>query len=148
LTLYVDTSRIGLHGIGRYSREVVDRLDGDWLDLGQRLRRPLVIDAVNPKRMSLRPSDTVYGPGFNAGLTRATQLLTVHDLIHLRVKSEGSRLKTLYYERIVRPAIRRAGSVFTVSKTSADELDEWLADDSIDVINTGNGVSSAFKPLA
>jgi|GEM_PF-2415838 len=146
MTLYVDTSRDGMHGIGRYSREVVSRLDLDWTDLGQRFRRPLPVDAVNPKRMSLSKNDVVYAPGFNAGITRATQLLTIHDLIHLQVPSEGSPLKSLYYERIVKPAVKNAGLVFTVSGTSARHIANWLDDDSVEIVNTGNGVSSEFTP--
>ncbi|WP_035808045.1 glycosyltransferase family 4 protein [Curtobacterium sp. UNCCL17] len=144
MTLYVDTSRIGMHGIGRYSREVVSRLDLEWTDLGHRLRKPLPIDAVNPKRMSLSRNDVVYAPGFNAGITRATQLLTIHDLIHLQVPSEGSALKTLYYDRIVKPAVRKAGKVFTVSETSKQHIVEWLDATSVEVVNAGNGVSEAF----
>lgn len=146
MTLYVDTSRIGMHGIGRYSREVVSRLDLDWTDLGHRLRRPLPVDAFNPKRMGLSRNDVVYAPGFNAGITRAAQLLTIHDLIHLQVPSEGSALKTLYYDRIVKPAVRNAGLVFTVSETSKRHIVEWLDDPSVEVVNTGNGVSEVFTP--
>lgn len=146
MTLYVDTSRDGMHGIGRYSREVVSRLDLEWTDLGHRLRKPLPVDALNPKRMSLSKNDVVYAPGFNAGITRATQLLTIHDLIHLQVPSEGSALKTLYYERIIKPAVKKAGLVFTVSETSKSHIAEWLSDDSVKIVNTGNGVSEAFTP--
>lgn len=146
MTLYVDTSRDGMHGIGRYSREVVSRLDLEWTDLGHRLRKPLPVDALNPKRMSLSKNDVVYAPGFNAGITRATQLLTIHDLIHLQVPSEGSALKTLYYERIIKPAVKKAGLVFTVSETSKSHIAEWLGDDSVEIVNTGNGVSEVFTP--
>lgn len=144
MTLYVDTSRIGLHGIGRYSREVIDRLDLPWTDLGHRLRRPLPLDVVNPRRMTLGSRDVVYAPGFNAGITRARQFLTIHDLIHLEVASEGSTLKTAYYDRIVRPAVLRSRVAFTVSDTSKERIVEWLDDDRVDVVNTGNGVSDEF----
>ncbi|MFJ3380056.1 glycosyltransferase family 4 protein [Curtobacterium sp. NPDC090217] len=124
----------------------MSRLDLEWTDLGHRLRKPLPVDALNPKRMSLSKNDVVYAPGFNAGITRATQLLTIHDLIHLQVPSEGSALKTLYYERIIKPAVMKAGLVFTVSETSAGYIGEWLGDDSVEIVNTGNGVSSEFTP--
>lgn len=144
MTLYVDTSRDGVHGIGRYSREVVTRLDRPWTDLGHRFRKPLPVDALNPRRMSLATRDVIYAPGFNAGLSRATQLLTLHDLIHLQVREEGSALKRLYYERIVRPAVRKAGLLFTVSETSRQHILEWVRDPSVEVVDTGNGVSSSF----
>lgn len=144
MTLYVDTSRIGMHGIGRYSREVIDRLDLPWTDLGHRLRRPLPLDVVNPRRMTLRSRDVVYAPGFNAGITRARQFLTIHDLIHLRVASEGSGLRRQYYERLVKPTVKKAGVVFTVSEASKAEISEWLDDESVRIVNTGNGVSDDF----
>jgi glycosyltransferase involved in cell wall biosynthesis len=144
MSLYVDTSRIGLHGIGRYSREVIQRLDLPWSDLGQHLRRPLPIDVVNPRRMALSSKDVVYAPGFNAGITRARQFLTIHDLIHLRVAREGSALRRQYYERLVKPAVKKAGTVFTVSETSKLEILNWISDDSVNVVNTGNGVSADF----
>lgn len=146
MRLHVDTSRAGMHGIGRYSREVVNRLQLPWQDLGHRLRRPLPVDAVNPRRLTLPAGDLVYAPGFNAGVTRARQLLTLHDLIHLQVPSESSSLKRVYYDRIVRPAVRGAGVVFTVSDTSRDVIAEWLQDDDVEIVNTGNGVSAAFRP--
>ncbi len=146
MSLYVDTSRIGVHGIGRYSREVVERLIPEWIDLGHRFRKPLPVDAVNPRRLSLASEDVVYAPGFNCGVSRATQLITLHDLIHLQVRGESSALKRVYYERIVRPAVRRAGAVFTVSGTSKEYIQEWLRDPTVEVIDTGNGVSPAFEP--
>lgn len=145
MSLYVDTSRIGVHGIGRYSREVIGRLDLEWKDLGGHFREPLPVDVFNPRRLSLSRRDVVYAPGFNSGFSRARQLLTIHDLIHLQVASEGSLLKRLYYEHIVKPAVRRSGQVFTVSETSARHISEWLDDDEISVINTGNGVSDDFN---
>lgn len=145
MTLYVDTSRDGVHGIGRYSREVVTRLSHSWTDLGHRFRKPLPVDALNPRRMSLAARDVIYAPGFNAGLSRATQLLTLHDLIHLQVRQEGSALKRLYYEKIVRPAVRKAGVVFTVSETSRQHILEWVRDPLVEVVDTGNGVSLPFS---
>ena len=69
--------------------------------------------------------------------------MTVHDLIHLQ---DGSRLKTLYYERVVAPRILRAGRVLTVSETSRAAIATWLGRRAgqveIDVV--GNGCSAAF----
>ncbi len=96
--------------------------------------------------MKLSSRDVVYAPGFNAGMTRARQFLTIHDLIHLEVPSEGSVLRTAYYDHVVRPAIMKAGLAFTVSETSRRRLLEWLDDDRVQVVNTGNGVSEEFVP--
>jgi glycosyltransferase involved in cell wall biosynthesis len=59
---------------------------------------------------------------------------------------EAGRLKSLYYERFVRPTILRSGVVHTVSDFSSRRISEWLDDNSIRVINVGNSVSDAFNP--
>ncbi|WP_242087048.1 glycosyltransferase [Microbacterium lacticum] len=45
----------------------------------------------------------------------------------------------------MRRAVRRAGVVLTVSETSARDIRAWLRDDSVNVVNTGNGCSAAFR---
>lgn len=148
MTVYVDTRYVGHHGIARYAAEVTSRL-----------RTPFEALPVNSSPTSLRslldrgwrlpgPADLVYSPGFGTGSSRARQLLTVHDLIHLQEPAAGAKALAhrMYYEYRVKPAIKRAGMVLTVSTTSADAITEWLADDSVKVIVTGNGCSPAFTP--
>ena len=98
---------------------------------------------MNLRRMSLRTGDTIYSPGFRAGISRATQILTIHDLIHLKDPVEYSRAKWAYYEFCVKPAVRSAGKVFTVSQTSSVAIREWLGDE-VEVIDVGNGCSDSF----
>jgi glycosyltransferase involved in cell wall biosynthesis len=71
-------------------------------------------------------------------------VITVHDLIHLHDEAEHSPLKKLYYDKFVKPAIIKAGRVFTVSETSAHQIREWLSQGNIRVINTSCGVSPEF----
>jgi glycosyltransferase involved in cell wall biosynthesis len=122
-------------GIGRFAREVLKRLPA-WSELraGEPWRAS---DIVNHQRISLGPGDLVFSPGYNAGLTRARQLLTLHDLMHLG--SERSPFKLSYYRSFVRPAIMKAGVALTVSEASARELRGWLCDDRVDVRVVGNG---------
>ncbi|WP_395243853.1 glycosyltransferase family 4 protein [Agromyces sp. MMS24-K17] len=132
----------GPHGIGRYSREVLRRLaiPHESLKLRSRAGSPRDLLTARPggsKRL-------VYSPGYNAG-PGGYQLVTVHDLIHLR---HGSVKHRLYYERVLRPAIHRIGRVVTVSETSRLEIEEWLADPSVVVHNAGNGCSIEFRPIA
>ncbi|MEV1130045.1 glycosyltransferase family 1 protein [Agromyces sp. NPDC049794] len=79
-------------------------------------------------------------------MSKVPHVLTLHDLIHLNSRgTEGMRYRA-YYEFVVRPAIKRAGVVLTVSETSRSALIEWLGDESIEVVNAGNGVNEHFKP--
>lgn len=142
--LYVDDRRRGMHGIGRFARESVSHLTMPYRSLGARGNPARPLDVVNAARLPLRRSDTIYTPGFNAGLTRARQIVTVHDLIHLSSDEERSRVKTLYYERVVRPTVTRAGLVVTVSPTSAIAIAEWLDDDRVRIVDVGNGCAEVF----
>lgn len=146
--VYIDSSWHGRHGISRFSAEVLRRL---------RIPRRYITSGTVPAtrgdviaswRLRLKSSDVVYSPGFNAGLSRARQVLTLHDLIHLSDRDEASIAKRAYYERLVRPAIRRTGTVLTVSEVSRSAIREWIRDDDVQVVNVGNGCSELFfQPL-
>lgn len=146
-TLYVDSRWSGNHGIGRYATEVVSRLAAPWSPIGGRANPASVLDVVTASRMALGRRSVVYSPGFNAGVTRAIQVLTVHDLIHLRNGEKRRLAKTLYYEVILKRAITKAKVVMTVSETSKKTIEEWLRSPSVSVVNVGNGCSQAFTPL-
>lgn len=143
-TIHADTRWTGTHGIGRYAHEVFSRLTLDIVPLALTGSPSSVTDAVRPRRVSR--STWCYSPGFNAQAGRPRQILTVHDLIHLDLPSPKRSLYRAYYAAVVRPAIRSAGTVFTVSQTSATRLADWLADDTVDIVVTGCGASSAFRP--
>lgn len=145
--LVVDDRWNGEHGIGRFSTEVLQRLTVKWSPLQGCASPTNVLDIVNWARMRLSKHALVFTPGFNAGMTRAVQLLVVHDLIHLKVQEEKSFLKGLFYRTFVRPAILRAGVVMTVSETSALSILEWLKAPSVDVVVVGNGRSAAFTRM-
>lgn len=150
--IYVDVrdagehKRYGVnHGIARYAREVIPRLTIPWLPLDGPFRRATPLDAINPRRIALPRSAVLYNPGFNAGLGTCAQLLTLHDLTHLRAPT--SRLPWVtraFYEGVVKPAARQVGHVLTNSETSAADIRDWFGDDRVTVHNTGIGCSSAF----
>lgn len=144
--LFVDTRWNGNHGIGRFAREVSTRLPTDFESLRGGVKPSSPLDVVLPSRMVLKPEDVVYSPGYNCGLTRASQLLTIHDLIHLDDLGQSSQAKNFYYERLIKPVIKRAGLAFTVSESSRSRAAEWLNDDAVEIRVVGNGSSDAFHP--
>lgn len=97
-------------------------------------------------RRGVSRGDLIYNPGFNPWSGKCRQLLTIHDLIHLRATEVKGQLMRAYYDRLVRPTIERAGVVLTVSRTSEAAIREWLGSDTVDIVNAGNGVSDAFVP--
>lgn len=142
--LVVDARWRGVYGIARFAGEVLPRLRAPHRVLGGRASPLSPLDLFNAHRLRLGTRDTVYTPGFNAGPTRARQLLTIHDLIHLQVGAEAGRARRLYYERLVRPAVLRAGAVLTVSADSARAIASWLGADAVQVHEVGNGCSDTF----
>lgn len=151
--VYIDTrwgreyKRYGINnGIARYAREIIPRLNIQWTALDRPLRPSAAVDVINPYRARLPRSALLYTPGYSAGVTTCTQLLTIHDLTHLRTQyARLPYLKRAYYEGVVKPAVRRARHVLTVSETSAEDLRNWLDDESVTVHNAAIGCSSAFK---
>jgi glycosyltransferase involved in cell wall biosynthesis len=143
--LIVDNRWRGEHGIGRFATEVVSRLQGGWVALGGDESPTAVTDVVHPNRLRLSAADVLYSPGFNAGITTARQVLTLHDLIHLQVRSERSVAKSAYYNTLVRWAVRRAGVVMTVSDASAEVIAKWLHSPSVAIEVVGCGQSAAFR---
>lgn len=146
VTVYVDQRYVGRHGIARYAQEVLGRLDlpVQSLPVGKEPTSPA---AVTERGWRIpRADDLIYSPGFGAGWAKAPVFLTVHDLIHLQVGAGGAKAVAhrLYYERVVKPTIKRAGHVFTVSETSAEAIRQWLDDEGVEIHNTGNGCSEAF----
>jgi len=145
--LVVDARWRGEHGIGRFASEVLKRVSVQWTPLSGPASPTAVYDILNMSRMRLSRRDVVFSPGFNAGVSRAVQVLVLHDLIHLEERAESSFLKTLFYEVIVRRAVLRAGVVMTVSTTSAEKISQWLDTSRVDVVVVGNGRSAAFTRM-
>jgi glycosyltransferase involved in cell wall biosynthesis len=145
--LFVDTRWDGNHGIGRFARETTSRLGIPFEPLRGGGKPSAVLDAALPSRLRLRSSDLLYSPGYNCGPSRARQILTIHDLIHLDDGGQASLAKHTYYERLVKPIVKRAGLVLTVSETSRQRTMSWIQDPSVDVRVVGNGSSDAFTPV-
>ena len=143
-SLYADNSWHGRHGIGRFSAEVLRRIRSPHRYVASGFKPASPGDLLAPWRMRLGRSDVVFTPGFNAGISRARQVLTLHDLIHLVEQDETSTTKRAFYEHLVRPAVRRAGTVLTVSDVSRAAIQNWVRDDNVEVINVGNGCSDLF----
>jgi glycosyltransferase involved in cell wall biosynthesis len=144
--LVCDARWIGAHGIGRFAREVLQRLDHQPLPLSGSPAAPADPWRVGRVLRRLRPR-LYFTPGFNPPWRSPVPfVLTLHDLIHLNVPDRGRRLRRLYYQGLVRPAARRAAAVLTVSRHSAGRIAAWAGIDAARVIVVGNGVSSCFTP--
>lgn len=143
--LIVDDRYQGQHGIGRYAAETLSRLTQPWSPLGGGGSPTSLRDVTNGTRRGLQPADVLYSPGYAVGPSPAFQVPTVHDLIHIRQPRAAKGLAhQIYYERVLKPTIRKSRHVLTVSETTANDLRVWLRDDSVVIHNAGNGCSPAF----
>lgn len=141
----VDDRYTGNHGIARYSREIIPRLQVKWTSLKPSIKPTTAIDAINPHRLKLAPSTVLYSPGYSSGVARCTQLLTIHDLIHIRSELDpANALKRIYYEQVVKRIVKNARHVLTVSETSACDIRAWIDDGRVMVHNAGIGCSNSF----
>lgn len=139
--IWVDTRWEGLHGIGRYAREVCTRLTVPWRSLG------LDGAPASPAgALAHVPPGLVYSPGYNGFRRAERQVLTLHDLIHLETPWPGRAKYVAYYNAVVKPVVKRAGVVITVSETSRRAIAAWLQDPSVEIVNAGLGSSPAFHP--
>jgi glycosyltransferase involved in cell wall biosynthesis len=147
VTALVDDRWIGPTGIGRFTREILRRIDG-WRPAGCPLR---LLHPLEPgwfaARLALARGTTFFTPGFNAPpFAAGPVVITLHDLIHVRVR-DGARLKwRLYYDLVVRPAARRAAVIATVSEFSRRDILAWTGLPPDRVVVVGNGVDGGFEP--
>lgn len=134
----------GKHGIARYASNVLPVVDARLRARAVRSPRSRALPSPVAARLRLDGVTALYSPGFQPlwpSPPALPQYLTVHDLIHLDEPRESSPLKRLYLDLVVRPAIRRARLVFTVSQYSRQRLLAWLDDETFPVVVTGCGSS-------
>lgn len=147
LTIIADSRWIAPHGLGRFAKEVIDRLPNAQHLTGG----PPLLSAIEPFWLSWeisrqRPS-VYFSPGFNPPLYSPVPFVfTIGDLIHLHVAEETSRAKRAYYSLLVKPAIKRSHAVVTFSEYSKQQIVEWsgVSPDHIRVVWCG--VSPEFSP--
>ena len=146
-TILADHRWCGPHGIGRFAGEILRRLPALCpLPAPWPLLHPL-----EPARLAwmlgrLRPR-VYFSPGFNPPLWSPVPcVFTLHDLIHLQCPAESSLTKQAYYRLLVRPAMRWASRVLTVSRYVKQELLAWSGVPGERVVVVGNGVGAPFGP--
>lgn len=143
-----DNRWAGAHGIGRFSSELLRRLEG--FQSVEVRGRPS--DPFDPWRLGkyLRKmrAEFYFSPGYNAPARASCRFaFTVHDLNHLVVTENGGALKRLYYKRIVKPALKDASVVFTVSEFSRQQILEWSGMSEERLVVVRQGIADEFNPF-
>lgn len=136
----------GPHGIGRFSTELLRRLDGfQRVDLPGRPSAPIDPWRLGAYVRRLRPR-MFFSPGYNAPLlAKCPFVFCLHDLNHLNPGEPLGAAKRAYYRLFVKPAVSRAHKVLTVSEFSRREICDWTGADPGKIVNVGNGVAEVFS---
>lgn len=142
---YFDNRWNGNFGIGRYSRELLTRLNPEWTasELSGNPAQPL--KAIQSTSLKYGARDLLYSPGFAGVITPARQILTIHDLIHLN-GPDASVITRSYYNHFLKPLLLKSEIVLTVSSVSAEYIEQWVKNPRISIEIVPNGVSQAFVP--
>jgi len=162
-----------MHGIARYTYNLADRLTrmdpkneyillvgndcltgfaGDRPDCRlEHIRSKFISMAEQvelPKVLKSLKADLFHSPSFAAPLFCPCRLImTVHDVNHMVFPQYYGRIHQLYYRHIVRPAVRKAQKILTVSQFSRNEIINFLGVSPEKMIVTYNGIDSAFKVI-
>jgi glycosyltransferase involved in cell wall biosynthesis len=147
--LLVD-DRWSLGGIGRFSQELIRRIDARFavskLSAKWHLRRTL--NPMNPLWLAMelqrRRPDVFWSPGFMSPMSSPVPFVfSVHDLIHARAVRG---MRALYFNSILRPLCRKAYKIVTVSEFSRHEICDWAGLPADRVVPIYDAVANCFTP--
>lgn len=139
----------GPHGIGRFSTEVISRLQ--HTDVITNGPKPLSLKNLfwlpNELRKRKNAYKVFFSPGFNpVAISPLPYVFTICDLIHLHFPGAHKLAKKMYYEFFIKPRAKRANKIITISEYSKNSIIEWAGIPEENVINVSCGVSSHLSP--
>jgi glycosyltransferase involved in cell wall biosynthesis len=146
MKILFDARWIGYHGIGRFARALDQRLGLPHLRIGGSPSSPF-----DPLRMLLvmlfrTPAGAcIFSPGYNAPLFLVRPfVISIMDLNHIDRPENSNPFKRLYYRFILRPCVRKASRVLTISQFSRQRIVDWAGVAPEQVVNVGCGVDACF----
>lgn len=161
-----------LHGIGRYTYELVNGLaleqdvsiklltnneneskeifgeneKIELINIKSKFLSPLEIIEIPLKINKYKGEYIYHSPSFSASpFIKLKSFITIHDLNHLALPQYYSKFHKYYYEHIVKPFALKCNKIFTVSQFSKGEIIKWLKCDEEKVVVTYNGIDEKFK---
>ncbi len=145
--IYADQRWIGNHGIGRFARQVLARLDYRPVAMSSNPASPIDSWLLSRTLSRLERTDVFFSPGYNTPLfCRAPFVFTIHDFSHIHCPENNSLQVQLYYATVMRRACRQAARIVTVSDFTRNEIIEWSRVSAEKVVNVGNGVDTTYHP--
>ncbi len=140
----------GNNGIGRFSREILSRLN--HTDILSANVNPLSFKNLYWQKKQLKKHQANYqvyfSPGFNPVIQSPMPFVaTLCDLIHLKAPGHFSLAKKCFYEFLVKPTLKKAAKIITISDYSKKTIIEWAGISPDKIINVSCGYSDVFTPL-
>lgn len=140
-----DARWIGDNGIGRFAKEIANRLEVE-----RYLNKNNPVSPLDPFKLSLdrkvKSCDVFLSPGYNSPLFfKRAYILTIHDLNHIDRSENSSIFKKIYYKIILTKLCKDSVGIFTVSEFSKSRIVEYFNIDSKKVFVVGNGISQYFS---
>ena len=147
MKIYFDSRWFGDHGIGKFAREIEQRLRLPHLRIDGSPSSPFDPLLLLLAMLIKTPKDAcVFSPGYNAPLFIVRPyIFTIHDLNHIDRPENSSFLKSLYYRLIIHRACHRSIRVLTVSEFSRQRIIAWAGVVPSHVVNVGNGVDDSYR---
>lgn len=137
----------GAHGIGRFSAEILTRLQNT--DIITNGPKPLSMKNFLWQARHLYKKKNTYKifftPGFNpVNYSPIPFILTICDLIYLYTPGKSGLVKKALFEIFVKPSIKKAHKILTISEYSKKTLIEWAKIPAEKIINVSCGISQIF----
>jgi glycosyltransferase involved in cell wall biosynthesis len=145
--IYADQRWIGDHGIGRFARNVLSRIDCQPICLSGHPAAPFDSYRLTRALVNLTHEDLFLSPGYNSPLLCPSPFVfTIHDLSHIYCRENSNALIRLYYRTILKRACHRARRILTVSEFTRGQVLEWSGLAPASVVNVSCGVDSEYRP--
>jgi len=136
----------GETGIGRITKELSARLTN--IDLINNGPKPLSIANLIWQPLKLRNTrqyKAYFSPGFNpVFFTKTPYITTICDLISLKHPGKYGAIKKAFFNSFIKPSIKNAHQVFTISEYSKNSIIEWTNIPPEKIINISCGISDIF----
>jgi Glycosyltransferase len=143
-SIIIDSSWIGRGGIGRFSQELIKRLNYRVVCVTENPASPFAI--LKNTAALIRFRGTFLFPGYIPPLLPFFKyVFTIHDLNHIDRADNSSFIKRVFYSLFMRLGCHFATKILTVSDFSRSRISEWFNIDINKIITVGNGVDAAFS---
>lgn len=147
--IYFDDRWIGAGGIGKFAKMLNIQLNMIKLNMPGKPTNPWDPIVFALRLLFLPSNAVVITPGFNAPLfVRQKFILTLCDLNHVDRLENTSFLKRLYYEFIIKRAIKYSYRILTISEFTKLRIIDWSGVEPEKIINVSLGVDSIYNVFA